>query len=555
MSARVICLLALACASLDAQNAVAVLPCDNKSVQKDVDAFRVVTTRLVYVNCDTTTLTQFDTSASLNVIDKGQSTPVAGATGSVHLFRKGEAWLQINLTKAGGPEILKTGQDYEIVLAPDNQATVVKFAGTVQGPFELLKIPISTKPAATIKPGLVQDLGVTFEIYSPLALRAFGPNDPKFAEVILSKLRIYHQAMTQPKGPTVTECQANETCPVAPLGEHQSPADYGRAFVKLETDHLYQAKATLDVTGLNDAFNQPLKIQNEVALGAIPKTKDDAAWYLKLDHQAGPGSKPGVAIEAKVAPTLGRPLAGGFFWQPAFNMDIGSGSVSNVKVNDTIVPSLGVTRLWRYEQRGLEALRYTPALSFETNREFNKRNLVFDQDFKFFLSGMTATRLERSWAKYNKFTAEQKKDIKFRPDLADGGTGVQSFLGSELGHSIGSVTVKASKSSASVVVPAFSVARIRPKLSAFVEYKRLNLTLSAAPRYLFTKEYTTRESADGKSIQLVPVSGFRPYGEAGITIGLDSSGHIALNTTYKLGSQPPTFQYANTVQTGLLLKY
>jgi hypothetical protein len=342
---------------------------------------------------------------------------------------------------------------------------------------------------------------------------------------------------------------------VPPLEEHQSPAVYGRAQVKLDTDHLYQAKATLTVTGLNGVFDQPLKIQSDIALGAVPKTKDDSAFYLKLDHQAGPGSKPGLALEARIAPSLGRPLAGGLFWKPALNMDIGSGSVSNVKVNDTIVPSLGVTRLWRFEKRGLEALRYTPALSFETNREFNKRNLVFDQDFQFFLSGLTATRLERSWAKYHKLTAQQQKDTKFRADLADGGAGVQFFLGSELGHSVDSVTVKASKSTASVVVPTFGVARIRPKLTAFAEYKRLNFTLSAVPRYLFNPEYTTRESADGKSVRLVPVSGFRPYGEAGITIGLDSSGHIALNTTYKLGSQPPTYQYANTVQTGLLLKY
>ena len=34
MSPRLICLLALACASLEAQNAAAVLPCDNKSIQK-----------------------------------------------------------------------------------------------------------------------------------------------------------------------------------------------------------------------------------------------------------------------------------------------------------------------------------------------------------------------------------------------------------------------------------------------------------------------------------------------------------------------------------------
>jgi hypothetical protein len=58
-----------------------------------------------------------------------------------------------------------------------------------------------------------------------------------------------------------------------------------------------------------------------------------------------------------------------------------------------------------------------------------------------------------------------------------------------------------------------------------------------------------------KSIRLDAVSGFRPYGEASIKFTLDQSGHIALNSIYKLGSQPPTFQYVNSVQSGLLFIY
>ena len=51
------------------------------------------------------------------------------------------------------------------------------------------------------------------------------------------------------------------------------------------------------------------------------------------------------------------------------------------QVNDTIVPSLGLTRLWRSNERGFQAIRITPAAAFETNREFTKRNVVYNQDF------------------------------------------------------------------------------------------------------------------------------------------------------------------------------
>jgi hypothetical protein len=520
-----------------AQNAPAVLPCDNKSVNK-VDAYRVVTVQLLYVNCDTE-LTRFDTTATLN-----------GATATVHLNTARDSWLRIEFSKP----VLEGGQDYQLVLAPDGQAIVAKPVGTVQGPFEPLKILISTKAEAVIQTGLVNDFGVKFEIYSLIAFLSFPPDGPTFNEVILGNVRVQHLATTVPlKDSIVTECQANASCPPP---QTTQPQVYGRAEVTLTLDHLYQPKATLQVTGLTDIFKQLLKIQSDVTLGAVPKTKDDSQWYLKLDHQAGPGSKPGVAIEAKIAPTLGRPLLGGFFFQPALNMDIGSGSVSSVKVNDTIIPSLGLTRLWRSNERGLEAIRITPALSFETNREFTKRNVVYDQDVQFFFSRLSKTRLQNSWVKYMTMQKDPKtKDVKFRSDLADWGAGVQVFLGGEFGHAIDDVTVKASKSSASVVIPTFPVARIRPKLSAFFEYKRITFTATAIPRFLATTEYTTRESSDGKSIRLIPVSGWRPYGEAGVTIGLDTSGHIALNTTYKLGSQPPTFVYANAVQSGLLLKY
>jgi hypothetical protein len=162
----------------------------------------------------------------------------------------------------------------------------------------------------------------------------------------------------------------------------------------------------------------------------------------------------------------------------------------------------------------------------------------------------------RAWRRFTELKKDTKnKDPAFSNDFANWGAGLQPYLGEELGGSVVAQTVKAAKSNESVKVPTYAIARLRPKVAASTEYKRISLTLTAVPRYLFTTEYTSRQSSDGKTIRLVPVSGFRPYGEAGINIGLDQSGHVALCTTYKLGSEPPTFQYTNTVQTGLLIKY
>jgi len=247
---------------------------------------------------------------------------------------------------------------------------------------------------------------------------------------------------------------------------------------------------------------------------------------------------------------------GGFVWQPALNMDIGAGTVSNVKVNDTIIPSLGVTTLHRFESRTLEAIRITPAISFETNKEGNKKNLLYDQDFQFVVGFLESSRLVRAWRNYNVLKAQPgNEDLKFSNDFADWGAGLKLFVGSEIGGALESQAVMASKSANTVLVPTYNVARIRPRLSGYFEYRRINLTVSVLPRFLFATEFATPESTDGKTIRLVPESGFKPYGETSLSIGLDASGHVSFTTTYKLGSQPPTYQSVNIVQTGLLIKY
>ena len=542
---------------LAAQNAPVALPCSAQGLAKSGAAYRVATPRIVYINCDDTTLVRFQTAGRLQ--SSADHKPVEGVQVSVQLVKSGEAWLRADLTKTGGGLPLEASKDYELVLAPDGQASVEKMVedrpnpAPVAGPFQPLTVAISTKPAGTIAPSLLRRRsGVEFRIVSNVGLCEFAKNGLKFAEIGLLQTKIYHEATaTLPPGMTVPKCG-----PTGSLEEARTdnPANYGTAFITLNLDHLRQASAAVEVTGLKNIFGEDIKLKNQVALGAVPKTKDAASWYLKFDHQAGPGATPGWVIDTKVAPQLGHPMWGGWFWKPALAMDIGGGTVSGVNQNDTITASLGLTRLDRFETGALQAVRFTPALSFETNREFNQQNLLADLDAQFDLDKLSDTRLLRAWAKYPDLK-RKNPDLAFSQDLANWGAGVQFFLGSELGHALMEQTVKAAKSTTSVVVPTYAVTRLRPRMSAFAEYKRLTLTLTATPRYLFTTEYATRQSVDGKTIRLDPISGFRPYGEANIKLGLDSSGHMSLSTTYKLGSQPPTFVRANTVQSGFLLVY
>ena len=550
------------------QTAPIPLPCDTKSTASGVDAYRVVTPNVLYLNCDNTNLVEFTTTAKLYVTTGATRTVAAGVTGTVHLFDSGDPWIRIDLAQAGSSAVLEKGKEYQIDLAPDQNATIRVMANTKEpgqqslvrkelplaGPFETLTVSFSTKATAVVRPLNVSTLGSTFDIYSNVALDAFILGKITFAEISALKFRTYHAAKAEFVGAPV-HCPPPEPC-AAPRPQAGNAETYGRMRVELTTDRLRQAKATVAVDGITNLFADKVKAQSDVTLGAVPKTKDDSLLYLKFDHQAGPGSKPGYAVEAKIAPDLGPPMWGGFVWQPALNMDIGAGTVSNVKVNDTIIPSLGVTTLHRFESRTLEAIRITPAISFETNKEGNKKNLLYDQDFQFVVGFLESSRLVRAWRNYNVLKAQPgNEDLKFSNDFADWGAGLKLFVGSEIGGALESQAVMASKSANTVLVPTYNVARIRPRLSGYFEYRRINLTVSVLPRFLFATEFATPESTDGKTIRLVPESGFKPYGETSLSIGLDASGHVSFTTTYKLGSQPPTYQSVNIVQTGLLIKY
>jgi len=551
-----------------AQNAPVALPCDAKGVASGVDAYRVVTPNLLYVNCDNTNLVELTTTGKLYVLTGSNRTAVEGVVASVRVFDSEDPWIKIEFSGGTNGPVLEKGKDYQLDLAPDQEATIRIMAKSKEtgnqdlvrkelplaGPFQTLTVAFSTKPTAVIKTSSVSNLGAIFEVYSNVALDQFPLDQVKFSEITPFKVKIYHTVTARLIGRTV-HCLPAAPCQA--LDPHEAnPEAYGRLQVQLKNDRLRQPKATVAVEGLRNLFADDIKAQNDVTLGAVPKTKDDSIYYLKFDHQAGPGAKPGYAIEAKIAPLLGAPQFGGFVWQPAINMDIGSGTVSNVKVNDTIIPSLGLTSLYRFDSTVLEAIRVTPAISFETNKEFNKKNLIYDQDFQFLIGFLDSSRLVRAWQKYKILQAQTgNEDLKFSTDFANWGGGIKLFLGSELGGALESQAVKASKSTAVVMIPTYGVARIRPKFSGYVEYKRISLTLSVLPRYLFATEYATRESTDGKTIRLMAASGFRPSGETSLSIGLDESGHVSFTTTYKLGSQPPTFQSTNTIQTGLLLRY
>jgi hypothetical protein len=300
----------------------------------------------------------------------------------------------------------------------------------------------------------------------------------------------------------------------------------------------------------------------------VPKSKADANYYINFSQQAGWGITPTWAADVKIAPVLGHPW-GGWFLAPSFLADIGYGSVGNTKATDLIKPSIGATRLFSIDNSFIQGIGAIPSFSYETDRENDKRNALFDGDLRFYLRGLSKTKAERSLDKLldarKKDAGKEDKDMTQADDpsvKANFGYSVQLFLGTEAGGALMAVTAQSSDKSSKVVVPSYTIARLRPRATTTLEYKAVTLNLSVVPRYLFTTEDVTRQvlvpkaiGSAKENIYLATVSGWRPYGEVGAKVALDPGGHFALNATYKVGSLPGNFNKTNLFQTGLLMVY
>lgn len=319
----------------------------------------------------------------------------------------------------------------------------------------------------------------------------------------------------------------------------------------------------LEVQGATDVFNQKLTVKPAKAAPppAAPKTKEAATWHFNVLHQMGEGTKPTWIADVKIAPVLGG-LPGRFYITPSLTVDTGNGKVGETKTNDIINPKFGVSRLVRTQSGIFNGIKFSPSISYETNRKRDKRNLLFDGDTRIYFRGLENTKAQRS---QDAFLRARLLDPKVLPQdvpQARFGYSVKIFFGTELGRSLTDNEVKSTDKSSSVTVAKYAIRRLRPRFSGTLEFWRLTTSLSAYPRYLFSAENVTREvdtlQADGsvkKTILLHTISGWRPYGELSISYSFDPAGHYAANTVYKFGSQPPNFDHTNIVQSGVVVRF
>lgn len=491
--------------------------------------YRILQPSTIVVRCDGVKITNFAATASLyKLLDESVAYPAVGTGTGSGPDANYPFWLTFLLSQP-----LEHTQDFELRFSGSYQIKRPGRADLVTESFKSTRFRFTTRPELAVA-------------------KTPGPNQQYLSGRSAVQLSQGAKLVDKTSGQQYDLQLAS--------GDLTDPDAAGQIVLNPAPSTLGQK---LEVQGAIDIFNQTLTVKPAKAAPppTAPKTKEAATWHFNVLHQMGEGMKPTWIVDVKIAPVLGG-LPGRFYITPSLTVDTGNGKVGETKTNDIINPKFGVSRLVRIDGGILNGIKFSPSISYETNRDRDKRNLLFDGNTRIYFRGLENTKAQRS---QDAFLRARLLDPKVLPQdvpQARFGYSVKLFFATELGTALTDNEVKSSDKSSSVTVPKYGIRRFRPQFSGTLEFWRLTTSLSMYPRFLFSAENVTREldaiQADGsvkKTIFLHTVSGWRPYGELSLSYSLDPAGHYSANTVYKFGSQAPNFDHTNIVQSGIVVRF
>ena len=236
------------------------------------------------------------------------------------------------------------------------------------------------------------------------------------------------------------------------------------------------------VPGLTDIYGNPVKFdsKSQITPEVAPASKDASSYYVNFNYAAGKGSKPGWALDGKIAPPIG-PLHRGFQFSPLASADVGQNQVAKITYADTIDFGASFSRI--YEPNNLlQGILFSPGITYETDKEFDRNNLLATPDLRFNFVGLYNTRRRRTLSKFSKeLEIAKTKNIPWstantRPVLL--GYALDFHAGMEVGSALTDTKVKASSGSAKMLLPTYPIARMVPRIHGLIEIGRLRETLN-----------------------------------------------------------------------------
>jgi len=337
-----------------------------------------------------------------------------------------------------------------------------------------------------------------------------------------------------------------------------SPEDLGSFILTLDNANKNTQQIPLSVADLVDFSGKAVKLDSKSQLipEKAPANKDASNYYINFNYAAGKGSKPGWALDGKVAPAIGK-LYHAYQFSPSASADVGQNQVGSLKYTDTINFGASLVHMYRPSDF-LQGFLVSPGITYETDREFDRHNLLATPDFRYNFVGLYNPRQRRSLNKFSRELeiAEANKIPWTRANSKPAFFGyvLDFHTGFEIGGALKDTIVKASSGKDTLPLPSYNIARVVPQVHGLLEFGRFSVDATACVRYLATVENTVLERQD-HSLFLKRLHGWNSYGVISGSWNFDPAGHFAFTVSYKDGFAPPKFSRVNTVQSGITLKY
>jgi hypothetical protein len=294
-----------------------------------------------------------------------------------------------------------------------------------------------------------------------------------------------------------------------------------------------------------------------------PATKDAAEYYINFNYAAGVGTVPAWVLDGKISPQIADWHR--FSMGPLATANVGNNKLKGQTYTNTIDLGATAQRIFQPNEI-LQELLVSPGATYETDKNFDRDNLLATFDLRYNFANMYHTQsigtLQRSNSLLQQAEEQKKLNPKvniYIPQLDDVkpvllGYALDFHTGIETGGALVDTTVKASSGPATLVLPTYPIFRFVPQIHGLLEIWKFSFDATMKGWYLATTEYTAGETAS-HALFLQPVHGWKGLGSVTILYNLDTQGHFALNIAYKDGFAPPTYQRVNAVQAGIVLKY
>jgi hypothetical protein len=513
--------------------------------------YKMVSLAIITIQCDEDVSHLVGEAQLLDAVS-GPGKPLVSAI-PVAPYEGASQWLTLDLA-AGSPAIsggpLQLGKKYTLAISlhPPGQTSPPGTAPVTS--------QIEASNTVAVAPAIALSSKNTFEFVSHFAYKA-GPGSSCTLQVedFSGRTQTIKARDCRVPAPVVDAAHiaVTDLHRIAP-----SPEDLGSFILTLDSANKDTQQIPVGVADLVDFTGKPVKLDSKSQLvpEKAPASKDASNYYINFNYAAGKGAKPGWVLDGKVAPVIGK-LYHGYQISPSASADVGQNQVGSLKYTDTIDFGGSLVHMYR-PSNFLQGFLVSPGITYETDREFDRHNLLATPDFRFNFVGLYNPRQRRSLNKFRReleiADANKIPWTRANSKPAFFGYVLDFHTGFELGGALKDTIVKASSGKATLPLPSYNIARIVPQVHGLLELGRFSVDAIGYARYLTTVENTVLEHPD-HTLSLERLHGWNGYGVITGSWTFDPAGHFAFTVSYKDGFAPPKFNRVNTVQSGITLKY